>query len=150
MSSNAHKKLKLRLWKLYGDRCWYCGDPMTMESATVEHLIPHSRSGPTSEENCVLTHQPCNEAMADIPLALKIEWRAMIRRSTDSRVLNKYSPSDEKKFSEVHLFDAYQAGLAAGKRSPSSHWKDALRSGEAYIIALRHTPKLFDNDSEKE
>lgn len=39
-------------------RCGYCGT--TMAALTVEHILPYSRGGPTSYENCVTACQKCN------------------------------------------------------------------------------------------
>ena len=38
-----------------GLKCQYTGDYLEKEDATIDHLIPRSRGGPTSWDNCVVT-----------------------------------------------------------------------------------------------
>lgn len=40
-----------------GHRCMYCG---ATEKLTIDHMIPASRGGKTSFENCITACQPCN------------------------------------------------------------------------------------------
>ena len=40
-----------------GHKCVYCG---ATESLTIDHMVPSSRGGKTSFENCVTACQPCN------------------------------------------------------------------------------------------
>jgi 5-methylcytosine-specific restriction endonuclease McrA len=48
--------------------CQYCGSKPGLENLTIEHIIPRSRGGITSWENCVIACYPCNRAKADISL----------------------------------------------------------------------------------
>lgn len=48
-----------------GGRCQYCGASAAREALTIDHVVPRSRGGPTSWENCVLACRPCNGAKAD-------------------------------------------------------------------------------------
>ncbi|MFV9644687.1 MAG: HNH endonuclease [Desulfobacterales bacterium] len=41
-----------------GFRCAYCGN--NKEKLTIDHIIPKSRGGKTSFENCVSSCKPCN------------------------------------------------------------------------------------------
>lgn len=40
--------------------CQYCGDVIGYDGLTVEHIMPRSRGGPTSWENCVAACVDCN------------------------------------------------------------------------------------------
>jgi len=40
--------------------CQYCGTKITRELAELEHIVPRSRGGVTSWENCVMSCHDCN------------------------------------------------------------------------------------------
>lgn len=40
--------------------CQFCGKPLSMSEATIDHLMPRSRGGETSFYNCVTSCYPCN------------------------------------------------------------------------------------------
>ena len=44
-----------------GNRCAYCGGTAT----TIDHVMPRSRGGPTTWENCVAACGDCNRVKAD-------------------------------------------------------------------------------------
>lgn len=59
-------------------RCWYCGDPVGMSGATIEHLIPRSQGGPRRALwNLRLTHRSCNESHGCQSWARKHEASAL-------------------------------------------------------------------------
>jgi 5-methylcytosine-specific restriction endonuclease McrA len=45
--------------------CQYCGAPLPERKLTVEHILPRSRGGPTTWENCVAACGDCNARKAD-------------------------------------------------------------------------------------
>lgn len=45
--------------------CQYCGAELADRGLTVEHVVPRSRGGPTSWENCVAACEACNSRKAD-------------------------------------------------------------------------------------
>ncbi len=45
--------------------CQYCGVRLPEDDLTIEHILPRSRGGPTSWENCVSACEACNGAKAD-------------------------------------------------------------------------------------
>jgi 5-methylcytosine-specific restriction endonuclease McrA len=45
--------------------CQYCGVTLAADDLTVEHVLPRSRGGPTSWENCVAACESCNSRKAD-------------------------------------------------------------------------------------
>lgn len=46
--------------------CYYCRVRLTMDTATVEHLVPLSRGGTNHRSNKVLACKGCNHARADV------------------------------------------------------------------------------------
>lgn len=44
-----------------GFKCVYCG----MKATTIDHVIPESKGGPTSYDNCVAACLPCNRKKED-------------------------------------------------------------------------------------
>lgn len=44
-----------------GWRCQYCGKRVNRETAEVEHVIPMSRGGGSSWQNCTTACRPCNK-----------------------------------------------------------------------------------------
>lgn len=45
--------------------CQYCGAALAMDDLTIEHILPSSRGGPTTWENCVAACESCNARKAD-------------------------------------------------------------------------------------
>jgi 5-methylcytosine-specific restriction endonuclease McrA len=45
--------------------CQYCGDQLPHRKLTIEHILPRSRGGGTSWENCVAACSSCNSRKAD-------------------------------------------------------------------------------------
>jgi len=45
--------------------CQYCGVALASDDLTIEHILPRSRGGPTSWENCVAACEDCNTRKAD-------------------------------------------------------------------------------------
>lgn len=64
---------KKRLAAKHGWECFYCGCGLSVETGTVDHVIPLSRGGTNRIDNKVLACLPCNSAKAD---ALPEEWIA--------------------------------------------------------------------------
>lgn len=89
--------------------CQYCGAQLPASDLTIEHILPRSRGGPTSWENCVAACEDCNGRKADrtpneagmklrtsparpswqskIPLpkgALRPSWRPFLERELES------------------------------------------------------------------
>jgi len=46
-------------------KCQYCGHKMGWESVTIDHVMPSSRGGLTSWQNCVTACKPCNKRKAN-------------------------------------------------------------------------------------
>ena len=48
-----------------GYRCMYCGTHPRADDLTIDHVLPRSRGGDSSWENCVTACFPCNARKAD-------------------------------------------------------------------------------------
>lgn len=48
-----------------GARCQYCARQLGEGERTIDHVLPRSRGGRTTWENCVLSCEPCNRRKAD-------------------------------------------------------------------------------------
>lgn len=48
-----------------GYRCQYCGASLGPAQVTIDHVLPRSRGGPTTWENCVIACGDCNGRKAD-------------------------------------------------------------------------------------
>lgn len=48
-----------------GWSCQYCGIKLSWDTIEIEHIMPVSRGGPTSWQNCVAACKPCNKRKAD-------------------------------------------------------------------------------------
>ena len=77
------------LWKRDEFTCQFCGNRFNGKALTVDHVVPRSRGGGTSWENCVAACSPCNSLKADrlprearMPLLKKPAaptWKAGVR-----------------------------------------------------------------------
>jgi 5-methylcytosine-specific restriction endonuclease McrA len=59
-----------------GFRCQYCGDRPAVSQLTLDHVVPRSRGGATSWDNCVAACIACNATKADrLPAEAAMELR---------------------------------------------------------------------------
>ncbi len=40
--------------------CWVCGEHVTPQAATLEHILPLSEGGNSHAENLAISHEACN------------------------------------------------------------------------------------------
>jgi 5-methylcytosine-specific restriction endonuclease McrA len=48
------------IWERDGGRCQYTGKPLKPGEGNIDHIIPRSRGGKSTWENCVLAHKDVN------------------------------------------------------------------------------------------
>ena len=65
------------LWKRDEFSCQYCGDQLPSNKLQIEHVMPRSRGGPTSWDNCVAACNACNSRKAD---KTPVEARMRLRK----------------------------------------------------------------------
>ena len=66
------QKIKLQLWKEYGNICVYCGKPFIFKDLTLDHIVPLTKDGKSNKKNLVLCCQSCNSKKGD-----KFIWECM-------------------------------------------------------------------------
>jgi 5-methylcytosine-specific restriction endonuclease McrA len=54
------------LWKRDEFTCQFCGNRFHGKALTIDHVLPRSRGGGTSWENCVAACSPCNSRKANL------------------------------------------------------------------------------------
>lgn len=59
---------------LQSGRCFFCGDLLKEEDASIEHLNPRSKGGPSTEDNEVVCHRSLNATFGDLDLKRKFEF----------------------------------------------------------------------------
>lgn len=73
---------RLRLWIRDGGYCRYCGQALTLQQATVDHIHPTSRGGTDCETNLALACKPCNLQKGNRTLAeAGLVLRAPLKRA---------------------------------------------------------------------
>jgi 5-methylcytosine-specific restriction endonuclease McrA len=58
------------LYETYHGKCCYCKIPLSYDEFTLEHVIPQSKGGLTTWENCGIACRECNAQKGDIDLEL--------------------------------------------------------------------------------
>jgi 5-methylcytosine-specific restriction endonuclease McrA len=66
-------KLRKMLY-LQSGRCFFCGEPLKEEEASIEHLKPKSLGGASAEDNEVVCHASLNETFGAMDLKRKFEF----------------------------------------------------------------------------
>lgn len=62
----AKQFIRKQLINKNGAVCAICGKPIeTMKDCTIDHIIPISKGGLTTIENCQLAHKNCNVTKGD-------------------------------------------------------------------------------------
>lgn len=70
----SYIKEKIAIQKRDGCNCFYCGEEMTEDDLTLEHLIPLTAGGLNELSNMVLAHEECNKLMGNKPLVEKVKY----------------------------------------------------------------------------
>jgi hypothetical protein len=63
-----------RLLYLQSDRCFFCGQALRIDEASIEHLNPKSRGGTSDDNNVVVCHASLNQTFGDMDLKRKFEF----------------------------------------------------------------------------
>ena len=72
--SGNYRKIKIRMLRK-SDVCWVCGTKLTVETATLDHVIPLTRGGQDHHTNMKLACEPCNKERGSEMPELKSEDR---------------------------------------------------------------------------
>lgn len=87
MSSLSHTRIKIYrvvARQLHGVvPCWVCGQHVTLEAATLEHIQPLSEGGSSHAENLAISHEVCNgqrHATGRVPVSLTAPGQVLRRQ----------------------------------------------------------------------
>jgi len=69
MSSSPVKKLMF----MQGNKCFFCKKTMSLSEASVDHLMPKSKGGTNSFDNCVACCKSLNSLFGNISLKEKVQ-----------------------------------------------------------------------------
>ncbi len=83
-------KLEKMLY-LQGGKCFFCGEPLDVDEASIDHLLPLSHEGKRIESNEVACHRTVNEAFGSMDLKRKMEF--ILRSPGRFKCPNKTKPS---------------------------------------------------------
>lgn len=61
IGGDTRRRMRFDLGQFWGWLCWWCREPIDVDSSTLEHLWPLSRGGKTIWPNLRLACRPCNE-----------------------------------------------------------------------------------------
>jgi 5-methylcytosine-specific restriction endonuclease McrA len=91
------------IWERDGGICQYTGRKLTPGEGNIDHVVPRSRGGKTSWENCVLAHREVNSRKADrLPheAGLHLRVRPGVPRAlpTSAFIRNHYGVGDWEYF----------------------------------------------------
>lgn len=73
IKANPLTKLEKMLY-LQSGRCFFCGEPLDISEASIEHLWPVSQGGQRIESNEVVCHKTVNDAFGAMDLKRKFEF----------------------------------------------------------------------------
>lgn len=62
-----------------GNGCMYCAAPLSIDSATIEHVVPVTSGGPNHLANKALACEPCNRKAGNLSAREKLEMAIRIR-----------------------------------------------------------------------
>lgn len=64
-----------------GQECFYCGKEMSVNTETLEHILPINKGGNNHLANLALCHEECNKLAGHMDLVAKIKLRDNLRRN---------------------------------------------------------------------
>lgn len=91
------------IWERDGGVCQYTGRKLAPDEGNIDHVLPRSRGGKTSWDNCVLAHRKVNAAKADrLPheAGLRLRCRPIAPRALPASafIRNRHSIRDWEHF----------------------------------------------------
>ena len=91
------------IWERDGGVCQYTGRRLDPGEGNIDHVVPRSRGGASSWENCVLSHREVNERKADrLPqeAGLRLQRKPVAPRALPATFLirNLYGIDDWQRF----------------------------------------------------
>lgn len=99
-----------RLMFAQGDLCFFCAKRLPRDEASVEHLVPSSRAGTNSDDNCVACCKSLNSLFGSMSLKEKI--KVVLNQEGNFRCPNGHSD-------ESISLETPEEIEATGSRSPT-------------------------------
>jgi hypothetical protein len=59
-NTRRYREIRQQFYAEANGRCAICGDPMTFDDATLDHIVPLSKGGPHTLSNLQIAHRVCN------------------------------------------------------------------------------------------
>lgn len=88
----SSRNRRIKLMNRGVDKCHWCEKPLTIDSSTLEHIIPLSRGGLDNDNNTTLACAPCNNnrgsEMPEIDCHKKQKVIEQVKRSLPRKNLN--------------------------------------------------------------
>lgn len=109
------------IFKRDQNKCQYCGKKPGSEELTIDHVIPRSRGGQTTWENCVLACVGCNSIKGNFLLHEVKSGRF----PTGMKLLKKPTRPRFRDLKPTHMFDSWKNWL------DSSYWEVELENDNA-------------------
>lgn len=85
--SYKKKKIRSRLIKKFGSKCFYCGIELPSEYLDIDHIKSKARGGKLEEKNSVLSCKRCNSSKHDKDLNDWLKHNIRIRDKAYSEYL---------------------------------------------------------------
>ena len=109
---------RLNIFKRDDNRCQYCNKRPGSEELTIDHVIPRSRGGKTTWENCVLACVSCNSIKGNFLL-----YEVKNKKFPDGmRLLKKPTRPRFKDIKFAHIFSSWRNWL------DQSYWSCELEN----------------------
>lgn len=84
LDSKERVNFKLALIERDGLNCFYCNQPVTVETVSIEHFVSRTYHGPNHLANLVLAHRSCNEAVGNLSIREKLEVAIGLRKALEN------------------------------------------------------------------
>jgi len=136
--------VKHSLLSLYGNQCLYCGDPISWESAELDHIVPRRDGGANVLGNLAAVCARCNRAKNHQPFGAWAKTGAVDLETVVKRVQELLYEKGSRWSSEQEL-RAYQQGVVARLRrvTPDPEEVRSLAPTSYAAVALRDRLKCF-------
>ena len=108
------KKLtRIKVWNKYGQRCAYCGEPITYKEMQVDHLKPKAFGGSDDFDNLMPSCRTCNHYKRALSLEdYRREWlgrlHERLKKQYTIKVALKYGIIELNEFSGNFYFELYE------------------------------------------
>ena len=104
--NNARHRFRQYIFDAWDWKCAYCGEELTPETATIDHIIPKFRGGQHVRVNMCCCCSPCNKAKATSKLE---EWYTKENEHYCEERFVKLKNWMEQKPSSIKLLSADKA-----------------------------------------